>query len=53
MISKYGVEYYSQTDDFKRRYKNTMLKKYGVENYFYLKSFKKFLEDNRQKIIEK
>ena len=28
---KYGVDYYSQTDEYAERFKNTMLDKYGVE----------------------
>jgi len=31
-LEKYGVEYYSQTDEFKERYKATSLAKYGTEN---------------------
>lgn len=30
---KYGVEHYSQTDEFKEKYKETCLRKYGVNNY--------------------
>lgn len=33
-IKKYGVENYSQTEEFSVRYKKTCLKKYGVENPF-------------------
>lgn len=29
---KYGVESYSQTEEFKEKFKNTCLSKYGVEN---------------------
>ncbi len=32
-INKYGTENYSQTDEYKDRYKATHLEKYGVENY--------------------
>ena len=32
-INKYGVENYSQTDEYKERMKKTCLEKYGDENY--------------------
>ena len=31
-ISKYGVDHYSKTDEFKEKYKQTNLKKYGYDN---------------------
>ena len=29
MMEKYGVRHYSQTDEFKKKYWNTVMKKYG------------------------
>jgi len=37
----YGVEYYSQTDDFKNKWKYTMKEKYGKEFYSQTDDFKK------------
>lgn len=31
-IKKYGVEHYSQTDDYKEKFKKTLMSKYGVIN---------------------
>lgn len=31
---KYGVDYYTQTDEYKERYKNICQERYGVDNYF-------------------
>lgn len=33
MYEKYGVQYYYQSDEFKSKYKATMLEKYGVDHY--------------------
>lgn len=33
-IKKYGVEYYTQSGEYKERYKNTCLTKYGVDHVF-------------------
>lgn len=42
-IEKYGTEYYYQTEEFKNKYKKTMMSKYGVDNYSKSKEFGEFL----------
>ena len=39
-MERYGSEYYSSTDEFRKKYKNTCLKKYGVENSFQVEEYK-------------
>ena len=39
-LEKYGVEHYSQTDDWKDKNKQTCLQKYGVERYVYTDEYK-------------
>lgn len=40
---KYGVAHYVETEDFKRKSKETSLQKYGVDNYSKTKEFQDFL----------
>jgi very-short-patch-repair endonuclease len=42
---KYGVSYYSQTEEYKEKYKNTCQERYGVDNVFQSEDIKKKSEE--------
>jgi hypothetical protein len=42
---KYGVEYYSQTEECKEKVKSTSLKNFGTESYFQTEDFKSYMYD--------
>jgi len=49
-LEKYGVEYYSQTKEYRENFKKTCLEKYGVEHAFQSEDIKnKIKESNLQK----
>lgn len=45
MKSRYGVEYYSQTDKFKEQIQNTCMTRYGVSHQMKLQSVKQKIEN--------
>jgi len=49
-IKKYGVEYYSKTQEYSEKFKSTMIRKYGVEHALQNEKFKnKAKETNLEK----
>ena len=48
-VKKYGVEWYTKTDEYKERYKYTWLENYGVENIFQNEDIKKDIKQKSRK----
>jgi len=42
-MKKYGVPYYVQTDEFRKKSTKTIIERYGVDNYSKTKEFQEFL----------
>ena len=42
-MKKYGIPYYCQTDEFKKKSTKTIIERYGVDNYSKTKEFQEFL----------
>lgn len=49
-LEKYGVPYYYQTDEFKKKYKKKMIEKHGVDNYSKTQEFEQFLISTGRKM---